>query len=293
MNCFTLADFTVHRVEEFVDPNCDPMAFFPDLTKEIVARNLSWMAPQFWNAQRNTISLTMQTWVLKTRHHTILVDTCNGNHKPRPYFPVADQLNTPYLKRLAAAGYRPEDVDFVLCTHMHIDHVGWNTRLENGRWVPTFPNAKYLFARKEYEQYLPENCVDGKAPVFPGVFEDSVLPVIEAGQAQMVESRYEVNDSIVIEAAPGHTPGHYMVRAGSPGDLALFVGDAFHNPIQIAEPQLSTSLCTDGKQAARTRTQILEDCAEHGHLLVPTHFDPPHIGHIRRQAQAFRFIPGR
>ena len=293
MDCFTLADFTVHRVEEFVDPNCDPMAFFPDLTQEIVARNLSWMAPQFWNAQRNTISITMQTWVLKTRHHTILVDTCNGNHKPRPFFPPANQLNTPYLKRLAAAGCRPEDVDFVLCTHMHVDHVGWNTRLEKGRWVPTFPNAKYLFARKEYEQYLPENQVDGKASIFADVFEDSVLPVIAAGQAQMVDGCYEVSDSVVIEPAPGHTPGHYMVRAGSPGDIALFVGDAFHNPIQIAEPQLSTNLCTDGQQAARTRIQILEDCAEHGHLLVPTHFDPPHIGHIRRQAQAFRFIPGR
>ena len=136
----------------------------------------------------------MQTWVLKTKHHTILIDTCNGNHKPRPYFPAADQLNTPYLERLKAAGCTPEDVDFVLCTHMHIDHVGWNTRLDNGRWVPTFPNAKYLFSRKEYEQYLPENYVDGKPPIFVDVFEDSVLPVIAAGQAQMVDGRYEVND---------------------------------------------------------------------------------------------------
>jgi glyoxylase-like metal-dependent hydrolase (beta-lactamase superfamily II) len=283
----------VHRVEEFVDPNCDGMAFFPDLTPEILARNRSWMAPQFWNAERNTMTLTMQTWVLKSRHHTILVDTCNGNHKSRPLFPLADQLNGPYLERLKAAGCTPEDVDFVCCTHMHIDHVGWNTRLDNGRWVPTFPNAKYLFARKEYEQYLPENYVDGKAPMFSDVFEDSVLPVVAAGQAQMVDGRYEVNDSVTIDPAPGHTPGHYIVRAGSPDDLALFVGDAIHNPIQIAEPQLSTAYCTDPKRATRTRLRILEDCAEHGHLLVPTHFDPPYIGHVQRRAQAFRFLPGR
>jgi glyoxylase-like metal-dependent hydrolase (beta-lactamase superfamily II) len=293
MDCFTVADLTVHRVEEFVDPNCDPMAFLPGLTPEMVAKHLPALAPQFWDAARNMIALTMQTWVLKTRHHTILVDTCNGNHKPRPYFPAADQLNTPYLARLQAAGCAPADVDFVLCTHMHIDHVGWNTRLDNGRWVPTFPNAKYLFARKEYEQYLPENFVDGKPPIFSDVFEDSVLPVIAAGQAQMVDGCFEVNESVTIDPAPGHTPGHYMVRAGSAGNTALFVGDAIHHPIQILEPQLSTAFCTDGAMAAATRTHILEECAELGHLLAPTHFAPPYLGHVRREGHAFRFVPGR
>jgi len=293
MDCFSVADLTVQRVEEFVDSTCDPMMFFPDLTPEIVARNLDWIAPRFWNAERNTISITMQTWIVKSKHHTVLVDTCNGNHKPRPYFPAADQLNTPYLERLKAAGVSPEDVDFVFCTHMHVDHVGWNTRLENGRWVPTFPNAKYLFAQKEYDQYLPENFIDGKAPLFMDVFEDSVLPVIAAGKAQMVDGEHQVNDSLRIVPAPGHTPGHYIVHAGSADETALFIGDAIHNPIQIAEPQLSTAFCTDGKLAARSRIRILEDCAEHGHLLVPTHFDPPHIGHVRRKAQAFEFLPGR
>jgi glyoxylase-like metal-dependent hydrolase (beta-lactamase superfamily II) len=290
MDCFTLADLSVHRVEEFVDPACDGLAFFPDLTPEILARNLHWLAPQFWNAQNNTMRLTMQTWVVHSRHHTIVVDTCNGNHKSRPAFPLADQLNTPYLDRLGCA---PEDVDFVLCTHMHVDHVGWNTRLENGRWVPTFPNAKYLFSRTEYEQYLAENWVEGKAPMFQDVFEDSVSPVIAAGQAVMVDGRHEVNDSIAIDPAPGHTPGHYIVRAGSPGDIALFVGDAIHNPIQIAEPQISTAYCADKNLAARTRLSILEECAEHGHLLVPTHFDPPYIGHVERNGEGFRFVPGR
>ncbi len=293
MKGFALAGLTVHRVEEFADPNCDPFTFFPGLTPEIVAQHLPWIAPQFWDAARNTISITMQTWLLKTAHHTILIDTCNGNHKSRPYFPAADQLNTPYLERLEATGCAPEKVDFVLCTHMHVDHVGWNTRLENGRWVPTFPNAKYLFSRKEYEQYLPENFVDGKPPIFADVFEDSVLPLVAAGQAQMVDGCYQVNEAVTIDPAPGHTPGHYMVRAGSAGDTALFVGDGIHNPIQIAEPQLSTAVCTDGKQAAQTRIRILEECVEHGHLLVPTHFDPPHIGHVKRNGVTFRFIPGR
>jgi glyoxylase-like metal-dependent hydrolase (beta-lactamase superfamily II) len=293
MDSFSVADLTVHRVEEFVDSNVDPMAFFPGLTPEIVQKHLHWIAPNFWDAGRNTIAFTFQTWVLKTPHHTILVDTCNGNHKTREYFPQAHQLNTPYLERLKAAGCSPEDVDFVLCTHMHIDHVGWNTRLENGRWVPTFPNAKYLFSRKEYEQYLPENYIDGKPPIFADVFEDSVLPVIAAGQGQIVEGRHEVNGSVTIDPAPGHTPGHYIVRAGSREEMALFVGDAIHNPIQIAEPQLSTSYCVDPQMAVQSRLRILEDCAEHGRLLAPTHFKPPYIGHVRRDGTAFRFVPGR
>ena len=176
---------------------------------------------------------------------------------------------------------------------MHIDHVGWNTRLENGRWVPTFPNAKYLFAQKEYDQYLPENYVDGKPPMFADVFEDSVLPVIAAGLAQIVDGQYQVNDAVTIVPAPGHTPGHYIARASARGETVLFVGDAIHHPIQIAEPQLSTAFCSDRALAARSRIQILEDCAEHGHLLAPTHFDPPYIGRVRRESNTFRFLPGR
>jgi glyoxylase-like metal-dependent hydrolase (beta-lactamase superfamily II) len=293
MNSFTLADIAVNRVEEFTDPACDALAFFPDLTPDLVQKHADWLVPQFYDATRNTIRLVMQTWVLRTKHHTILIDTCNGNHKPRPYFPLADQLNTPYLEHLKAAGAAPEDVDFVMCTHMHIDHVGWNTRLDDGRWVPTFPRAKYLFAQTEYEQFLPQNYVDGKPPIFADVFEDSVLPVIEAGQAQMVAGRYELNDRITIDPAPGHTPGHYIVRAGRPGELGLFVGDAIHNPIQIAEPQISTAFCADKALAAKSRLRILEDCAEHGHLLVPTHFDPPYIGHVQRRGAGFHFVPGR
>jgi glyoxylase-like metal-dependent hydrolase (beta-lactamase superfamily II) len=176
---------------------------------------------------------------------------------------------------------------------MHIDHVGWNTRLEDGRWVPTFPNARYLFSRTEYEQYLPENYIDGQAPLFANVFEDSVLPILAAGLGDIVDGAHDVLEGVRIEPAPGHTPGHYLVRIGSPQDTALFVGDAIHNPIQIAEPQISTAYCTNPEMAARTRLAILEDCAANGHLLVPIHFDPPHIGHVRHDGKRFRFIPGR
>jgi glyoxylase-like metal-dependent hydrolase (beta-lactamase superfamily II) len=295
MDSFALAGCTVHRVEEFVDSHWEAQVFFPELTADAIARNLHWLAPQFWiSGPPARIRIWMQTWVLKTPHHTILIDTCNGNHKHRPYFELAHELDTPYLERLAAAGVRPDEVDFVMCTHMHIDHVGWNTRLENGRWVPTFPNAKYLFSRTEYEQFLPENYVGGKPPIFADVFEDSVLPVLQAGLGQLVDGRYELNDLIAMEPAPGHTPGHMIVRAGRAGDVALFVGDALHNPIQIAEPQISTAFCTDPRLAAESRLRILEDCAEHNHLLVPTHFDPPHIGRIRRHpGGAFGLLPGR
>jgi glyoxylase-like metal-dependent hydrolase (beta-lactamase superfamily II) len=293
MNSFSVSNLKVHRIEEVVDTNCNPLEFYPELTPEIIEKHVHWMAPRFYDTEKKAISITMQTWLIQSEHHNIIVDTCNGNHKSRPYFAVVDQLNTPYLDLLKAAGCAPEDIDFVCCTHMHVDHVGWNTRLENGRWVPTFPKAKYLFAQAEYDQYLPENYIDGKPPIFMDVFEDSVLPVIAAGQAQMVTGQHAVNESIMIDPAPGHTPGHYIVRAGKQDDLALFIGDAIHNPIQIAEPQLSTAFCTDGKLAAQSRIRILEDCAEHGHLLVPTHFAPPHIGHVKRDAHGFHFLPGR
>ncbi len=292
MNSFSVGNLKVHRIEEFVDSGFNPFEFFPLLTEEMVQKHLHWLAPRFYDTTKRTIALTFQSWLIQTEHHNILVDTCNGNDKERPLFPTAHHLQTPYLELMKKAGCAPEDIDFVCCTHMHIDHVGWNTRLENGRWVPTFPKAKYLFSQAEYDQYLPQNFVDGKPPLFMEVFEDSVLPVIAAGQAQMVEGCYQVNDSVMIEPAPGHTPGHYIVRGGSKDDQALFIGDAIHHPVQIVEPQLSTAFCTDPALATQSRTRILEDCSEHGHLLVPIHFVDPYVGHVKKEAGSFRFIPG-
>ena len=282
MNCFTVSDLTVERVEEFVDANCDPLAFFPELTPQIIARHLHWIAPQFWNAERSTISITMQTWVLKTKHHTILIDTCNGNHKPRPYFPAADQLNTPYLDRLKGAGCTPEDVDFVLCTHMHVDHVGWNTRLENGRWVPTFQNARYVFAKSEFDYWTEQHA---KTPVPP--FDDSVLPIVEAKQADIVRHDYEIGDHARILPTPGHTPGHVAFTFGRGKDTAVVSGDLMHSPLQARYPELSAKFDVDQAQSAVTRRNFLERYCDTDTLCCTAHFPSPSIGKIRRSGNGF------
>jgi glyoxylase-like metal-dependent hydrolase (beta-lactamase superfamily II) len=292
MNHFKLGKFEVSRIEEIVDRDVDAKVLLPDITFEMLDANADWLAPSHYNAETRRLVLVFQSWLIRTGRYTILVDTCNGNDKSRPYFPIVDHLNTPYLDRLKAAGCAPEDVDFVLCTHLHIDHVGWNTRLENGRWVPTFPNAKYLIGKKECDPFAPGKRAGSEPPPFLDIYEDSVLPVIEAGQAELVEGCRTIIDSLMLEPAPGHTAGHSIVRAGEKGEMALFIGDAIHNPIQIVHPEINSGFCTDPAAARKTRRRILDECAEDGHLLVPAHFGPPYLGRVRRRGETYCFQPG-
>jgi len=286
-----IGDMEVSRVEEFIVPDADPFFLFPGIPPEEIERNLDWMVPNFYDTERSILVISIHTWVIRTAHHTILVDTCGGNHKPRPHFPVFDRRDTPYLERLAAIGCRPEDIDFVFCTHLHVDHVGWNTRLDNGRWVPTFPNAKYLFSQRELDAATPaEGAAAGLDP--HAVIKDSVLPVIEAGQAQLVDGAFEMTDQLTIEPAYGHSPGHCLLRARSRGVTGIFSGDALHHPLQIVDPERSSSFCADPAMSARTRRRILEECADHDHLLLPAHFGAPHFGRVRRRGDGLAFKPG-
>jgi glyoxylase-like metal-dependent hydrolase (beta-lactamase superfamily II) len=233
---------------------------------------------------------SVHSWLIRTPHHTILLDACAGNHKPRQWWPRFHNLNTPFLERLAAAGARPEDVDIVMCTHLHADHIGWNTVLRDGRWVPTFPNAKYVMSRKECEFWDPR----GKSPELaadPGrcvAFTDSVLPVLEAGQAQLVDGVHAIDDGLLVEPAPGHTEGHVLLKLTG----GVFCGDAIHHPLQIYMPQWNSRFCTFQDQARATRRKILEHCVESGALLFPTHFGAPHVTAIDAAGQGFaaRFI---
>jgi glyoxylase-like metal-dependent hydrolase (beta-lactamase superfamily II) len=290
MDHFKIGALEVSRVEEFIT-HFDAKEFYPDLRPETVRENAEWLAP-FFDVPGNKLPCVFQSFVVQHAGQTILIDTCIGNNKERPDFPLAHCLNLPYLDRLKAVGCTPADVDLVLCTHFHVDHVGWNTRLENGRWVPTFPNAKYIFSSAEYARYAPENRKT-EPPPFLNIYEDSVLPVIEAGQALFVDGEHAVNELLTIIPTPGHTPGHISVRAGRGGDVGIFLGDMIHNPVQIAEPDLNSAFCEDPAQARATRRRILEECAERNHLLVPGHFAAPHIGRVRTAGQGFRFLPGR
>ena len=283
-----LGDFTVARIGENLRPGFEPQYLFPDWDPEILKEHGHWMMPNYYAEKTNQFIASIHSWLIRSKHHVILVDTCCGNGKHRPEFPRFHNLDTPYLERLRAAGVEPEDVDYVLCTHLHVDHVGWNTRLVDGRWVPTFPNAKYIFSRAERDHWdptlnldLPE---DSKA-----IFEDSIHPVIAARQDRVVEAAHQIEEGLLIEPAPGHTPGHVMLRLLSGSEEAVFSGDILHHPIQVYRPQWNSRFCTDPVQSERTRKRVLEHCAEHNCRLLPAHFGSPHLGWVRRKGSGFSF----
>src|SRR5207248_2444856 len=183
--------------------------------------------------------------IVKTPHHTILVDSCIGNDKPRPLRPKWNmKTDDTYMRALAAAGFSLSDIDYVMCTHLHVDHVGWNTRLENGRWVPTFPNARYVFAKTEFDYWTE---LHARTPVAP--FGDSVLPVVEAKQAEIVRHDYAIGDHARILPTPGHTPGHVAFAFGPGKDTAVVSGDLMHSPLQARYPELSAKFDVDQIQA--------------------------------------------
>lgn len=275
-----LGPVEITRVEDYQGPGLKSTGMFPDFRPEMWQAQKDWLVPAFYDPQEDRIRTSIHSWLVRTPHHTILIDSCIGNHKERPVDPRFHMRNEPWLERLARAGARPEDVDFVMCTHFHADHVGWNTRLENGRWVPTFPNAKYLFTKKEFDRWderRPEH-VPCQSERF--IFADSILPVVEAGQMELVDEGYTLDDAMTVEAAYGHTPGHIKIRLRADGGHALFCGDVIHHPVQLPYPKVYSIFDDDPVQALQTRLDVLDDCAAHGILLLPTHFADPYLCRI-------------
>jgi len=278
-------DITVHRIVESICTDFVAMKFFPETTPEDWEQHGKWMAPWAYLPDTGNIILTIQGFLVKTRHHTILVDTCVGDDKPRPTRPFWDmmKLNT-FLPRLKAIGVIPDQVDYVMCTHMHPDHVGWNTRLHNGRWVPTFPNAKYLFTETEWQR---TKALHEQNPILH--FIDSVLPIMEAGQAQLVDSDFALDDEVRLLPSPGHTMGHVCVGLSSKGQHAVITGDCIHSPVQCLEPEWVMRADIDSPLAARTRRGFLERCCEHNIVVCATHFPEPSFGHIVERKNMFHF----
>ncbi|MBT6275180.1 MAG: MBL fold metallo-hydrolase [Chromatiales bacterium] len=286
MSTIAVGKHRLDRVHEMVDTSFAAASFLPDLDPEVMASHMDWLAPTHYFPDTGHIVLSMHSWLVRTDKHTVLIDACVGNGKDRMPRAHWHNLDTPYLQRLADAGVAPEEIDFVMCTHMHGDHVGWNTVQKDGRWVPTFPNARYIFGAIEYDYWL--NNPD-PSPIRRNAFNDSVLPVVESGQAVMVDDGYELDDALSVVLAPGHTPGNATIRLKDGDDVAMFAGDAIHHPIQIWRPDWSTSACTDPVQSRASRFRLLETCCEHNALLVPAHFAPPHAGHVREEGDGFRF----
>lgn len=282
-----IGGITWTRVVESEEPLLAPREIYPDSTPESIRSACGWMVPRFYDPARDLLVIAIQSFLVRTRHHTILIDACAGNDKrrARPFF---DQRQWPWLETLAAAGAAPEDIDIVLCTHMHVDHVGWNTRLRDGRWVPTFPNATYLFSRADWE-YWQREADAGGLPRTGDYFTDSILPVFAAGQAVLVDGTHEIEDGIVLEPTPGHSPGHVVVRIRGGGREAVFAGDLVHHPLQCRHPDWSTRFCWDATLSRATRTQFLETVADTATLVIPSHFPTPVAGYIEADADAFRF----
>jgi glyoxylase-like metal-dependent hydrolase (beta-lactamase superfamily II) len=204
-------------------------------------------------------------------------------------YPLFDMLKTPYIERFAATGIKPEEVDYVFCTHLHHDHCGWSTQLRDGKFVPTFPNARYVYVRREYARWDSRPPDHKSVDYNIGVFERSVLPIMEAGLADLVDERHRISDSVAIEPAYGHTLGHSMLHLCSQTSQAYFTGDVFHHPLQIPYPELHLPGCDDLAMAIETRKRVAALCAERNALMIPAHFAKPHAGHVRNENGSFVF----
>jgi glyoxylase-like metal-dependent hydrolase (beta-lactamase superfamily II) len=275
-------------IHDYLGPGFAPSEMFPAYRPDMLQAEQSWLLPTFFDPITNKLRTSMHSWIVRTRHHTVLIDTCIGNHKPRPSIPRFNMRNEPWLDRLRSAGVTPEEVDFVLCTHLHADHVGWNTRLRDGRWVPTFPNARYLFGRIEYERWDPRLPGHAPRPINQFVFEDSILPIADAGLMVLVDDGYTLDDMLVVEAAPGHTSGHARIRLRSGRREGIFSGDIVHHPLQVPYPELRSVFDDDPDLAALTRARLLRECAEHDIVLLPSHFAEPHYCRVREKRGALQ-----
>ena len=283
-----LGPITIHRIVEQQLPVFEATTFFPSLTKELLDENRSWLAPTYLDPATDMVVLCFQSFVVQTPQHNILVDTCFGNDKPRPMRPAWSNMKSDRLEKgLAAASLTFADIDFVMCTHLHIDHVGWNTRLENGRWVPTFPKARYLFADRELAYWTEKEKEDPAA--MPWI-TDSVLPIVAAKRAEVVKSDHRLNDLVQLVPSPGHTIDHFSVHVGKAGQDAFLTGDMIHSPIQGRYPDLGMRADHDSKQAGQTRRELFGRFCDTSTLMCTAHFPSPSTGRVARWGDGFKFV---
>jgi glyoxylase-like metal-dependent hydrolase (beta-lactamase superfamily II) len=261
---------------------------FPGATLPEFQAAAQWLSGDHFDLERKTVLLSIQSHLLRLNGKTILMDTCVGEHKQRPHLPAwHDRSHSPYLANLARCGCRPEDVDIVMCTHLHADHVGWNTRLQSGEWAPTFPNARYVISQQEMDYRAGEFAKSAQAD--HGSYQDSVLPILNRGLATIANGS-ETIDGATIIALPGHAPGQIGLEIeDGDRDTLVFIGDAIHSPLQVLYPDWSTRFCFDGAQAALTRRRLLERAVAEDLLLFPAHLRVETSMRIRDQGG--RFVP--
>ena len=260
-----------------------PELFFPDARAADVARH-AWLVPDFADAS-GRVAMRVQAFVVETPRRRVLVDPCVGNGKKRP-MPFWNERAFPFMERFLQAGFDPRTVDAVVHTHLHADHVGWDTRLEGGEWVPTFVNARHLYTERELAY-----CRGNDNPGIAGVYADSVAPIFAAGLAEIVAEDADLGEGLRLEPSTGHTPGHVSLWIESAGEVALVSGDFLHHPLQCAEPALAEVGDLDAEEARATRRRMLARACERRALFLGTHFATRPAGRIEADGDAFRFLP--
>ncbi len=293
MEKISIGNFDITKIVESVAPEFELNFLLPDAHAGVIEEHNDWLFPHYVDRDSGSLMLSFHSYLVCTQQYKILVDTCIGNDKERPGFDEMHKLNTDYLGTLKAAGVQPEEIDFVMCSHLHPDHVGWNTRLEDGRWVPTFPNARYLFGDTEFKEWQSVHSAVTEDETNPALiatklsYEDSVLPIVAADRAVMIKDGHEVDKGFVVEAAPGHTAGNFIFRLDSNSGSGVLAGDVTHHPLQLVYPHWSSGFCSDAQQSAQTRIRILESVADSDAIYLPAHFPTPTWGPIERKGDGF------
>jgi len=288
LSVFKVGGATVTRIEETYLPIYPAAEIFPEFTDAHLAEHGHWLAPHHYDRDTGKLKLSVHSWLVQLNGLKILVDGCCGNQKSRPMRPWWNMLDTPWLDRLAAAGARPDEIDLVMCTHLHHDHVGWNTQLRDGRWVPTFPNARYVFSRLDFDYFHRLDSDVATAPAEFGSFRECVMPVVESGRADLVTGPHRLNENIEILPAGGHSPGHFVFKLEVNGERAVLVGDVFHHLLQVFYPDWNFPKNSDADQARTSRRRVFEECAASGALVFPGHVGAPFAGYIEKSATGFR-----
>ena len=292
MKQLQLGDVRITSLIERDGPWRRPEDFFLGYDTAARAADVARLEPEVFDRATGRMVITYQTFVIRTGRHVILVDTCTGEDKGYPA--PMDFPKAPWMDALLAEGLSPADIDYVFCTHLHIDHSGWNTKLVDGQWVPTFPNAKYIFHKGEYAAWEALAATGEERPGGAGgVWRMNCEPIVKAGQALLVDESFTLDECISLILTPGHSPGHVCVKVESRGQAAIIAGDMMHHQLQCFDPTMSTIFCWDPHQAAASRRRVFDEVAETDTLLLPIHFPAPTAGRLKRAGQGFDWIFAR
>ncbi|MCZ4119846.1 MBL fold metallo-hydrolase [Streptomyces sp. H39-S7] len=285
---FVLGDVEVIRVVEWQGAFAPARDLVPESGAGLWKDNEQWLAPDHWAPDSDRAVMALQTWVLRSGGRTVLVDTGVGNGRERPGSPQFHHWQGDFLGGLAQVGVLPQDVDVVVNTHVHGDHVGWNTMDVDGGWEPTFPNAQYLIPAADDFHFGPDNAYgNGLRDDDRLVYQDSIAPIHRAGQAVLWDGTHRIDEHLTLESAPGHTPGSSVLRLSSGDDRAVFVGDLLHSPVQILVPSCNSCFCLDADAAVASRRRVLERAATDRELIVPAHFGGAGAVEARREGEGF------